>query len=270
MEVVAVLPGGKRAEEVTLTGRVTPFAFAVPSDVRAVLLDPDYRVLRWTGDFKASRIVAECRVLRSLGRFPAAMARLDSCLAADRGADGCRVELGICQEKAGQRDQAESTFRSVVAGYRLYPTFSPAVPAALLHLGELCDLAGRRDQALGWYRQVLEVPEAAGEHERARALIRASYAPPAPPGPEVLRRYEGTFVFAGTREYVLRVNENGILTISGPEIPEAGLEWTGGTRFELPTRAGVSLEFAAGKDGSVDRATIRLGSMELPFLRKTP
>ena len=269
-EVVAVLAGGEHVERVRVAQRETPFSFTLAEAPRAVLFDPDYRILRWTGDVENREVVQQCRQLAGQGRVGEAVARLDSCLSSDPETPETRLELGLCHQRAGQFDRAETAFRSVVERDRLHPLMGPAPAASLLHLGEVCDLQGRREEALGWYRRVLELPDEPGARESARALIREPYASPVPPPADSLRRYAGDWVMAGSMEFAVRVNEGGGLTVASPRIGESALEWVSGSRFDILSRPGTSIEFLAAQDGKVDRAVLRQGAAELPVVRRAP
>ena len=269
-EIVAVLPGGAHVEKVPVAKRDTPFSFALDEAPRAVLFDPDYRILRWTSDLGNAEIVRQCRGLASLGRTSEAAARLDSCLARDPEAPETRLELGLCRQRAGQLAAAVTTLLSIVERDHLHPLMGSAAVTSALHLGQVCDLQGRRAEALGWYRKVLESADEVGTREQAQALIRTPYVQAPPPPADSLRRYAGTWVLAGTLECTVRLNEGGILTLTTPRTGECGLEWVSGSRFEILTRPGTSIEFVQEPDGRVDRAIVRQGTTEVPAVRRQP
>ena len=270
VDVVAVLPGGAHVEKVPVSQRETPFSFTLAEAPQAVLLDPDFRVLRWTSDAENREVVRQCRQLGGLGRTSEAVARLDSCLSRDPEAPETRMELGLCQQRAGRFDQAEKAFRAVVDRDRLYPLMGPAVAASALHLGEICDLQGRREEALGWYRRVLELPDEPEAQAQARALTRAPFALATPPPADSLRRYAGTWVTAGSREFTVQVSDAGILTVTSPRTGESALDWVSGSRFDVQSRPGTSIEFLEERGGRVDRAVLRQGTAELPAARRAP
>jgi tetratricopeptide (TPR) repeat protein len=269
-EVVAVLAGGVHTEKVKVAQRETPFAFTLAEAPRAVLFDPDFRILRWTRDVGNAALVKQCRGLGSLGRWSEAIARLDSCLARDPEAPETRLELGILHQRSGQPDLAERAFRSILERDRLHPLMGPAVAASTLHLGEVCDLQGRREEALGWYRRVLETPDDRGSYAQAQAFIQSPYILPAPPPADSLRRYAGTWVIAGAVEVTIQVNDGGVLTVMSPRTGESGLEWVSGARFDILERPGASIEFIPEANGTVERAVFRQGTAERPVARRMP
>ena len=268
-ELVAVLPGSTHVEKVRLTQRETPFSFALAESPGAVLFDPDYRILRWTSDIANAQTLQQSRVLASQKRWSETIARLDSCLLRDPEAPETRLELGLCQQRSGHLDLATQAYLAIVGRDRLYPLMGPAVAASRLHLGEVCDQQGRRDEALGWYRRVLETPDDRGSDAQARALILAPYVPPTPPPVDSLRRYEGTWVIAGAMEVTVKTN-GGALTIRSDRTGESGLEWVSGARFDVLGRPGASIEFLVQEDGTVERAVFRQGSAEHPMVRRRP
>lgn len=269
-ELVAVLPGGVHVEKVPVSQRETPFSFTLSAAPQAILFDPDFKILRWTSDIKNGEVARQCRQLSGLGRTNEAVARLDSCLARDPEAAETRLELGRCHQRGGQLDLAEQAFRSVIERDRLYPLMGPAVAGSMLGLGEVRDLRGQRDEALGWYRKVLEVPDEPGAHESAQALLRAPYLAPTPPPADSVRRYAGAWLIAGAIEVTIRLSDGGLLTITSPQTGESGLEWVSGARFDILARPGASIEFLAEGDGKVERAVFRQGTTELPAVRRQP
>ncbi|HEX7077102.1 MAG TPA: M1 family aminopeptidase [Candidatus Eisenbacteria bacterium] len=269
-EVVAVLSKGARVERIPVAGRETPFAFRLPERPRAVLFDPDYRILRWTSDFKESDVVLGCRRLRSLGDFPRAIARLDSCLDRDEDAVAASLELGICYQEAGRLDSAAVPLRAITDREALYPRWSPSLAPALLHLGEISDLEGRRADAVAWYRRALAAADGGSVGDLATALLDTPYRVPAAPPPDTLRRYEGVYAVPGLGDYTIRVNETGRLAIASPQGPESGLAWIEGARFAVSIRDGVTIEFQAGADGKVNGAVFRGPSYVFNATRREP
>ncbi len=270
VEVVAVLPQSRQVERIAVSERETPFSFTVSAAPRAVLLDPQYRLLRWTGDFKNLAVLVHCQRLRSLGRLAEATASLDSCLRSDPDAARCRVELGICERQQGHLEEAERAFRVVAEACRVDPVYDPAAATAMLQLGQVCDLTGRRDEALTWYRQVLALPAEEPLRAEAEKAIRAPYTPTTLPALEVLRKYEGTYAVAGMGDYRVAISENGVLTFSGPRVAETGLEWIEGALFVLPARDDVRIEFSDERDGRASRMIVHFGPVNIPGVRKQP
>lgn len=269
-EIVAVLGNRVQVERIPVSERDTPFAFTVPEKPRAVLFDPDYRILRWTDDFKEGVVLRECRRLRSVGRHDQAVAKLDSCLARDHDAVRAALELGICDQELGRLPSAETALRIIADRDGLYSVWNPALAPALLHLGEVADLAGHRSEAVAWYRQAAEVPDESGAAERARELVESPYRAPALPLADSLRRYEGVYAIAGLGDYTVKVNEAGRLCMAAPQSPGSGLEWLGGSRFGITIRDNFSIEFQSGPDGKVTGAVVRGPTIVLPAQRKGP
>jgi tetratricopeptide (TPR) repeat protein len=269
-EVVALLGDRVQVERVPVSERDTPFEFSVPENPKAVLFDPDYRILRWTGDVKESEVLRECRRLRSLGLCGQAVARLDSCLTRDHDAALAALELGMCDQEMGRLPSAEATFRLIADRDRLYSVWNPALAPALLHLGEVADLEGHRPEAVAWYRRAIEVPDESGATDRARQLAEVPYRAPVFPPPDSLHRYEGIYAIAGLGDYTVKVNEAGRLCMASPQSPGSGLEWLGGSRFGITIRDNFSIEFKSGPDGKVTGAVVRGPTIVLPAQRKEP
>jgi tetratricopeptide (TPR) repeat protein len=269
-EIVAVLANGVHVERVPVSGPDTPFAFRLGEKPRAVLFDPDYRILRWTSDFKEAPVLDECRRLRSLGKIAEAEAKLDSCIARDQDAARATLERGLCELESGRLDSAAARFGVIARRDRLYPRWNPSLGPALIHLGEIADLQGRREDAIAWYGKAVHLPNDSGIADQARQFLAAPYRTPIPPPADSLARYEGTYAVAGVGEYTIRRNGTGRLCIAGPRAPESGLGWLDGSRFAITARDGYTIEFQTGSDGKVESAVFRGPTFVLAAPRKGP
>lgn len=92
-----------------------------------------------------------------------------------RLAQEAHYQLGQIALRLGRLDEALEGFR---AAERLALETEPASPYLILsrlHQGMTLDLMGRRQEAILRYRAVLEMPDQAGAHRRARRYLRQPY-----------------------------------------------------------------------------------------------
>ncbi len=178
-EVVLASPGTRRVTIVPVSGAST--SFSVPTDFRPawVVLDPEYKILRWTSAFRNYRLLADGLGLSSTGRMPEAVRKLEEYVAKVPESLEGRFRLGVAYEGSGRLDEAERCFREVIDRYHGLDVYEPAVSLSLLDLGHVLDLRGRRDEAKATYRQCLSMPDESGSHREAQAGLDAPYQPPA-------------------------------------------------------------------------------------------
>ena len=267
-EVALAYPGRHVTRTVHVSGPSTPFSFQVEQKPEWVVLDPEYKILRWTPEFRNARLLADGMALSSLGRSGDAIARLsDYVTKAPDSLEG-RYQLGLAFQEAGRLGDAERELRVVLERHASLDVYEPAVTRSAAHLGQVLDLEGRREQALVAYRRALDLPEQGTAHEEARAGLAAPYrkSERAPPTRESLAHFAGTY--DGGQGIALRVgvDESGILTVSQNQRPTAPLIWVEGTRFRVPGQSGIALEFKGGSE--VTSVDVDAGGLHIPLPKK--
>jgi tetratricopeptide (TPR) repeat protein len=221
-----------------------------------VVLDPDYKILRWTPAFRNARLLADGIGLSSMGRSEEAIAKLSDYVGKVPESLEGRYQLGLAAQDAGKLGDAESAFREVLDRHASLGVYEPAVTRSAVHLGQVLDLSGRREDALAAYRRALELPAQGPAHEEARAGLAAPFKRkerPPPPSRDALARFAGTY--DGGQGIALRfgLDENGVLTVSQKGRPTAPLLWVEDSKFRIPGESSIVLEFKGGADvSSVD------------------
>jgi hypothetical protein len=252
-EVALAYPGRHDTRTVVVSGPSTQFSFTTEQKPRWVVLDPDYEILRWTPSFRNGRLLADGIAVASMGRSEEAFAKLSDYVGKTPESLEGRYQLGLTAQDAGKLGDAERAFREVLDRYGSLGVYEPPVTQSAVHLGQVLDLTGHRDDALAAYRRALELPEQGTAHEEARAGLAAPYKrkeKPPPPSRETLARYAGTY--DGGHGIALRIglDDNGVLTVSQRGRPTAPLLWIDGSRFRAPGATSVVLEFKDGPDVS--------------------
>ena len=255
-EVALAYPGRHDVKTVPVSGPSTPFSFTTEQKPRWVVLDPDYKILRWTPAFRNGRLLADGIGLSSMGRSEEAIAKLSEYVGKVPESLEGRYQLGVAAQDAGKLGDGERAFREVLDRYASLGVHEPAVTQSAVHLGQVLDLTGRRDDALAAYRRALELPAQGSAHEEARAGLAAPYKRkerPPPPTRDALARYAGTYDGGQGIAFRIGLDDNGVLTVSQRGRPTAPLLWVDGSRFRVPGATSIVLEFKGGPEvSSVD------------------
>ncbi len=250
-EVAVVYPGRHEKRTVPVSAASTPFSFRIDQRPEGLVLDPEYKILRWTPAFRNVRLLAEGMGLWSLGRRDEAVVKLEEYVSSvPEGLEG-RYRLGICYQETGKLAEAEHSFRFVLDRYASLGVYEGAVTLSQLHLGQLLDLAGRREDARTAYRKALELPDESQAHQEAQSGLAAPYVlKPRAAGPnrDVLARYAGNY--DDQKGFALRfvLNDQGVLTVALPAQPEVALIWLEGARFRMQGRLEIPLEFVGSPE----------------------
>ena len=250
-EVALAYPGRHDTRTVRVSGPSTPFSFRTEQRPEWVVLDPEYKILRWTPAFRNTRLLADAIGLSSMGRSDEAIAKLSEYV--DKVPDTLegRYQLGLALQDAGKLGDAERALRLVLDRYASLGIYEPSVTLSAVHLGQVLDLAGRRNEALAFYRRALELPGQGSAHEEARAGLAGPYRkkehPPAP-SRELLGRLAGTYDGGQGIAFRIGLDENGVLTVSQAGRPTAPLIWIEGKRFRVPGSSGITFEFKGGAE----------------------
>lgn len=255
-EVALAYPGRHDTRTVSVSGPSTAFSFTTEQKPRWVVLDSDYKILRWTPAFRNARQLADGIGLSSMGRSEEAIAKLTDYVGKVPESLEGRYQLGVAAQDAGRLGEAERAFREVLDRYASLGVYEPAVTQSAAHLGQVLDLAGRRDEALAAYRRALDLPAQGSAHEEASAGAAAPFRRkerPPPPSRELLARFAGTYDGGQGIAFRVGLDENGVLTVSQKGRPTAPLLWVEGSRFRVPGATAIVLEFKGGPEvSSVD------------------
>lgn len=272
LEVVILGPGGKSTRIVTVSGKDTPFDFPLSETPQAVLFDPDYKVLRWVGEFEQRERMQALASQMSLGHQDAALKGLDAYLVQFPLAPEALYQRGICLEESGGLAEAQKAFRAVCGAYEAYPAFNPWVPVSMLHMGRTCDLLGRREEAVAWYHEVLEMPDASGSRGQAAALLASPFKPPqrpAAPAEDVLKACSGAYAndFFGPADVVYA---DGALSLTARKSGRKYyLVWSEGLEFTFASHEPVRLRFVTDGRGQVSGAVLSVSGREFTLTRQS-
>jgi hypothetical protein len=141
------------------------------------------------------------------------------------------------------------------------------VSLSQLHLGQVLDLRGRRDDAKAAYEKVLTFPDESDSHRDARAGLASPFQPPARsqgPTPDLLARFPGTYDNGNGMVLSVTLKETGVLMVARPGRPEGSLEWIEGTRFRVAGASDLFLEFLGAPQVTSVDLTVSGNVIRLP------
>ena len=268
VDIVLASHSGRQVQRLRIADPVTRFAFTSERRPDWVVLDPEHKVLRWTPELRHERLLDEGRVLMSLGREGAAIAKFQDFLA--RAPDSLigRAELGRALAAKQRLREAEQHFQRVLDYYQAVQVHEPAVTLSQLYLGHVLDLTGRRDAALTAYQRTLALPDAGDAHATARAARETPYRAPTPlaaPSRATLQRFVGNYDNQNGIALSVHLSDQDVLQI-GEGNDGTPLEWLGAARFRLPG-TGELIEFGGQPPGSVLLFTVGDSVIKLPRKR---
>jgi len=246
LEIVLVTAGRRQVEKVAVSGPSTPFSIRTDARPDLVVLDPDYKILRWTGAIRTGPLLRQAQSLWSVGHRDEAIARMEEYAAkVPEGLEG-RYLLGTFYQETGKLDRAESSYRFVLDRYARLDVYEGSVALSQLHLAQVLDLAGRRDEAKTAYTRTLALADESGSHQEAESGLAAPYEPKAAaeaPKPEELARLTGTYDNGNGIKVLVDLNDQGILTFTQPGELKGVLEWVEGSRFRVAGGSDLGITF---------------------------
>jgi hypothetical protein len=268
-EIALAGAGDRRIESIAVSGTSTPFTIRTSFEPRLVVLDPQHKILRWTGAIRHRQLLADARGLWSAGKTEDALAKLGEYMELATDGWSGRVVRGVFHQEAGELADAERTFRSVIDDCRALDIEPALLPTCTLHLAQVLDIAGRRDEALKTYQTALAMPDESNSHAAARAGLKAPYRfvkKSPPPDASVLTRFAGDYGNGRGLTVHVVLSSAGVLTAAQSGQPAYPLEWVEGARFRIAASSDYTLVFVG--EPRAERLDLTIGDLhfELPRL----
>lgn len=268
-EIALAFAGRTERKILRVDGPSTAFSFPAQEKPLFVAFDPDHKLLRWTGEFRNAALLRDGIGLQGVGKHDEAFEKLQAFV--DKAPDSLRgrCQLGLLLQEVGDLAHAEECFRFVADRYRALEVYEPAVSTSALHLGQVLDLSGRRDEAKQAYQAALALPDESGSRRAAESGLAAPYAPTprgAPPSSETLARYEGTYANGNGVEILVTVDDQGVPAVQQKGGRTAALVWVEGAKFRVAGSDTLGIEFVGGD--TITAADLTVGSSVLHLPRK--
>jgi tetratricopeptide (TPR) repeat protein len=260
-----------RAEKRTLhvDGASTTFSFRTEEKPLFAAFDPEHKLLRWTGEFRSASLLREGMGLQGIGKHDEAFVKLQAFV--DEAPDSLRgrCQLGLLLQEVGDLAHAEACFRFVTDRYRALEIYEPVVGTSALHLGQVLDLSGRREEAKKAYEAALALPDESGSRKAAESGLAGPYQPTPrgePPKADALARCAGTYAGENGIEIVVAVDDQGVPTLKRKGGSSTSLVWIEGAKFRIAGVDDRTIEFLGGE--TITGADLTVGSNVIHLPRK--
>ena len=172
-ELALITDSERTIKKIAVTGEVTPFTFVVSQRPAEFVFDPDYKILRWTDEFKALSTLGYARSLTHQGEPAQAVAVLSDFVDEYPNNREGRFLLAVALIALERPQEATAQLEAVVQDSD--PTgFTMAdwpVPLSHVELGSIYEARGEPDTARMHYMRALEYPNVDDSHKAARSAL---------------------------------------------------------------------------------------------------
>ncbi|MFN8549573.1 MAG: hypothetical protein U0527_16770, partial [Candidatus Eisenbacteria bacterium] len=233
-------------KRIALEQRSTPFTLQVKAAPDTVLLDPDYKLLRWTDEARASKFLSRARTLRNLGEVDSAAIALRQFFAQAPSSPAGHCERGLLALDAGELERAVRDLGWALHAVRIWPSGDPTEGRALLGLAKIDDLSRRRERAIARYDSALaasDEPAVRDEASRYRARPFSGDPTNVPIESSLADRCIGTFAVDPGIEVAITARSGGRLIGTSSIGRTFRLVLVEGSRFTVAGSPDVTLEF---------------------------
>jgi aminopeptidase N len=159
--------------------RENPFQFEVNFKPDTVLLDPEYKVLRWDDDLRVWLYTSSGRKLVHNKRYKEAEKLLDLALQINPNCSWAALERAATAELQDQIELALRLYLQALDGdlnFHLIPwPHEQLIQVLYLSVGYCYDLLGERQQAVAWYQKVIQTgrdPRFAFYYDKAQGYLK--------------------------------------------------------------------------------------------------
>lgn len=266
-ELALAFPGRTERRTVHMEGASAAFSFQTDEKPAFVAFDPEHKLLRWTAELRNASLLREGIGLQGAGKKDDAFEKLQAFV--DKAPESLRgrCQLGLLLQEAGDLAHAEECFRFVTDRYRALEVYEPAVSTSALHLGQVLDLSGRREEAKKAYQVALDLPDDSGSRKAAESGLAAPYEPvprAEAPKADALARFAGTYANGNGIEILVAVDDQGVPTITRAGGPATSLVWLEGAKFRVAGMDNITVEFVGGETITAADVTVGSNVMHLP------
>ena len=247
LEVVAARAGqAAKTEILDSRGAETPFRFVTDARPDSLLLDPAYKILRWTDDFRLQGLLSRARSFHNIGEAGSAEAVLNDYLVRAPRSQRGRADRALWHLQAGRLELAKHELQALRDRLSVWPIDDPVAGRCELGLGMIADLEGRRDDALAHYRRALEQsddPTTQEEAARYLALPHRAQDDDMSVDPALAARCVGTYKGEPGLSVTVTNGKAGRLKVTTSRGQIFGLKHAQGTTFSAIGESGWSFEF---------------------------
>jgi tetratricopeptide (TPR) repeat protein len=161
--------------KVKIAERETPFNFVIAAVPYEVIFDPDYKIFRWTEEFRIFAILGEGIYLRINNKNDEAIEKLSLFL--NEMPDHLEGHYQIARAYQNLQKLSETIhhYSQVVQLYQKSKNYHWSVPWSYLRLGQIYDMKGLREEATKSYREVLSFPNVSNSHKEAKKYLETPF-----------------------------------------------------------------------------------------------
>lgn len=179
IEIVVIHKYKKYIHKVLVQDRENPFQFEVDFKPDTVLLDPEYKVLRWDDDIRVWLYTSKGRKLVHNKNYREAEKLLDRALQINPNCSWAALERASVAELQDQIELALRLYLQALDGdlnFHLIPwPHEQLIQVLYLSVGYCYDLLGKRKQAVTWYQKVIQTgrdPRFAFYYDKAQQYLK--------------------------------------------------------------------------------------------------
>jgi len=158
-------------KKLDITGLETDFSYTLNYKPIAVVFDPDYKILRWTDEFKNLPLLNEAIVKAFSGKDEEAITDFMQIIEKEPFNLTAHTFIGQAYYNIEKYELAKTHYQTVTESFESEGTMSHTIPYAYCGLGKTYEAMGQNEKASLYYKKVLQLIDVDGTHARARAFF---------------------------------------------------------------------------------------------------
>ena len=149
----------------------TKFSYITNYNPSVALFDPDYKILRWTEDFKHLHLLRTGMVQAFTNKNEDAVKTLSEFIDHSPHNVNGHTFLGVAYLNLKDYEKAKEHLQFVIDEFETTNDFGFAVAFSFMKMGQLYETIGESDKAIPYFTQVLTLPNVEGSRAKARAFF---------------------------------------------------------------------------------------------------
>jgi tetratricopeptide (TPR) repeat protein len=184
VEVLVEGAGGAERSMIAVDGKAIAFDLTVPFEPERILLDPDYKLPRWTDEFRTLKGFGDGFEKVFAGEFEEGAALMASYVKAHPDDMMARTWLGSTLYRFLRRpDEALEQFSYVMENADPAGEYELYASTAAMYAGNIHDARNEREKAVACYEHILARDRTKRYERRARSYLERPFRPLPPPPP---------------------------------------------------------------------------------------
>jgi tetratricopeptide (TPR) repeat protein len=170
-EISLVHEKEKEIRKITIADEAVTFDFLVPFRPDTVLFDPDYKILRWTDEFRYLPLFGEGVNLRVSGRNEEAIEKLVQFLDEMPNHMEGHYQIARAYQNIDNLEEARQHYERVVESYEASKKYHWSVSWSYVRLAQIHDAMGQPEKVRALCDRVLSLPDVMGAHGEVRKYL---------------------------------------------------------------------------------------------------